>query len=792
MFRSCLFNAQGQLLAGTTGNEIHVYDISGGWFDEQGVMKAGDLLNIKDMMELESGELVVTSDNGVGHFSAGGAFERINTNDFNNSIDSILRDYQGNFWFTSSRLGLLRMAPSNFRDIYSTTGMSRRVVNTITRWQDVYYIGTDKGLDAVDLSCSERVTDALTEQLTGVRIRCMLTDRDGHLWICTYGSGLMEIEPDGTQHVYDALNGGFGNRARVVTQLRDGTILAAGDTGLSFIRDHRIESTILYEDGRISSMILTLTEMADGRILAGTDGNGLAVLENRQVSRMLTRADGLSSEVILRTVADPKAEGGLFVVTSNGLCYMDPQENIRPLDNFPYFNNYDIWFHGTDTMYVMSSAGIYVVDRLELLSGKQDLAYDLLDTRRGLNSSLTANSWTYFDGESGALFLACDTGAFVIETDKVENRTQSFRMSIPTLRLDGTAQQLDRHLPIRVARSSSKLELFPEIVNYTIQDPYVGYMLEGFDPDWVIMPQDELSSITYTNLPAGEYTFHLAVFDNSQENIVTERTYKVIKEKELHDNSWFIIYLLLVPMLTVWWMTWMLVKRREQRIQKELAEANRQVEMGRQTVTAVARAVDAKDPRTGGHSQRVAQYSRQIAHAYGLSEKECREIEWAAMLHDIGKIGIPDNILNKDSRLTDEEYAVMKSHTTKGAEILQDFTLLDHVIEGAEYHHERMDGRGYPKGLKAAEIPLFARIIGVADAFDAMTANRVYRKQMDIGYVLGELERGRGTQFDPAFVDILLQLLRSGEIDLHKLYGIPVENAVPEELGAKKEGGAAK
>ena len=217
-------------------------------------------------------------------------------------------------------------------------------------------------------------------------------------------------------------------------------------------------------------------------------------------------------------------------------------------------------------------------------------------------------------------------------------------------------------------------------------------------------------------------------------------------------------------------------------MERELAEANRMVEMGKQTVKTIARAVDAKDPRTGGHSRRVALYSRQMAKEYGLSEKDCQDIDWAASLHDIGKIAIPDRILNKDSRLTDDEYAMMKSHTMEGAKILSDFTFLDHVTEGAEYHHERVDGRGYPKGLKGEDIPLYARIIGVADAFDAMTANRVYRKQMDFGYVLGELEKGRGTQFDAQFVDILLKLIRNGTIDMNKLYGVN-----PEETETKPE-----
>ena len=790
VFKSCYFNKKGQLLAATTGNAIHVYDISQGWFEEVDVLSTGALSSIKDMLEMETGELLITADNGVGYIGDDGQFVLINTNEFNNSIDSVLVDYQGNMWFTSSRLGLLRMAPSDFRDIYSTAGMENRVVNTITQWQNIYYIGTDKGLDAVDSTGCYEVTNALTEQLEGTRIRCMITDSEDHLWICTYGSGLLEVEADGTQHVYDAQNGGFGNRARVVRQLSDGTIVAAGDTDLVFIRNHQVEGTVQYTEGQISSMILTLTEMEDGRLLAGTDGNGIAVLENEQVARMLTREDGLSSEVILRTVPDPKG-GGVFVVTSNGLCYMEKDETVRPLSNFPYFNNYDIWIQGTDTLYVMSSAGIYVVDRAELLSGKSDLGYELLNTRMGLNSSLTANSWTWFNGQTRELFLACDTGVFVIDTDKVESGKQTYRMSVPSARLDGQVHRVERNTPIRIARGSSKLELFPEIVNYTIQEPYVGYKLEGFDPDWIILPQSELGTITYTNLPTGEYTFRLGVFDNSQEYVLAERGYSIIKERELQDSPWFVVYMLLIPMLTVGWVTWLLVNRREQRIQRELEEANRQVEMGRQTVIAVARAVDAKDPRTGGHSQRVAQYSRQIAKACGMDEKACQEIEWAASLHDIGKIGIPDNILNKDSRLTDEEYAIMKSHTTKGAEILKDFTLLDHVIEGAEFHHERVDGRGYPKGLKGEEIPLFARIIGVADAFDAMTANRVYRKQMDIGYVLGELEKGRGTQFDAQFVDILLKLLRTGEIDIHKLYGISMDEETAQADGSGTKQAAA-
>lgn len=779
-FKSCTFTPEGELLAATTGNEIYRFRIEGGAFELLDVKECPGLQNIKTLYRMEDGTLFICADNGIACMDEEGRYERINTNDFNNSIDNMLVDYQGNLWFTSSRLGLLRLAPSDFRDIYSAAGMDNRVVNTIVRWEDAYYIGTDKGLDAVDLTGKKQIRNQLTDRFEGIRIRCMMVDQDNHLWVCTYSQGLVEVETNGMEYRYNQDSGAFGNRARVVRQLKDGTVLAAGDTGVSFIRDHQVEHTISRQAGTLTSMVLTILEREDGTILVGTDGNGIAVLEDRKVTQLMTRTDGLSSEVILRLVPDSKT-GGVFVVTSNGLCYLNTDGSIRTLDNFPYYNNYDIWIKGTDSLFVLSSAGIYLADRNELLSGKPDISYDLLDARRGLNGSLTANAWTWYDEESGELYLPCDTGVFALNANDLSSGSALYRMKVSGIRMNGELQQMERNVPTRISRGSSKIEIIPEVINYSIQDPLVGYMLEGFETDWTIVPQNALSSIVYTNLPVGSFVFHLAVFDNSQTSILSERTYPLVKEKEIYDNSWFIIYILFVPMFVVFWLTWLLVKRHEQKMQAELELANRQVEMGKQTVVAIARTVDAKDERTSEHSKRVALYSEMIARAYGMDEKQCQDIKWAAQMHDIGKIAIPDGVLNKPSRLTDEEYAIMKTHTTRGAEILEGFTLLDNVIEGAEYHHERYDGRGYPKGLKGLEIPLFARIIGVADAFDAMTANRVYRKQLDFDYVLGELEKGRGTQFDPQFVDILLELIRNGKIDMNKIYHVPKQEAAPAE-----------
>lgn len=238
---------------------------------------------------------------------------------------------------------------------------------------------------------------------------------------------------------------------------------------------------------------------------------------------------------------------------------------------------------------------------------------------------------------------------------------------------------------------------------------------------------------------------------------------------EIYDFFWFKFLFFLETVIIVAWTSFFISRlfmQRQINLQKrELELARRQVQMGNETILAIARTVDAKDVNTSNHSARVSEYSVEIARRLGYSEENRENLRKAALLHDIGKIGIADSILNKPGKLTDEEYATMKTHVLVGGEILKDFSLVPHVQEGALYHHERYDGRGYSKGLKGEEIPEYARIIGIADAFDAMTSNRVYRTKMEMDYVTGELKKGRGTQFDPQFADIFLELIEEGIIN---------------------------
>ena len=251
-------------------------------------------------------------------------------------------------------------------------------------------------------------------------------------------------------------------------------------------------------------------------------------------------------------------------------------------------------------------------------------------------------------------------------------------------------------------------------------------------------------------------------------------SYTIEKEIEMYQSWWFKLYVLLIASLVLIWITWYFTRTHTQKTllkQKyELEYAKKQIEMGNETILSIARTVDAKDSNTSEHSFRVSEYSVAIAKRLNYSDKKCENLRQMALLHDIGKIGIPDAILNKPGKLTDEEYEIMKSHVIRGGEILKDFTIIDNVSVGALYHHEKYDGTGYCHGLKGEEIPLDARIIGIADAFDAMTANRVYRKQLDIDVVIAELKRCSGTQFDPKLVEIMLSLIDDGTINVECLY----------------------
>ena len=206
----------------------------------------------------------------------------------------------------------------------------------------------------------------------------------------------------------------------------------------------------------------------------------------------------------------------------------------------------------------------------------------------------------------------------------------------------------------------------------------------------------------------------------------------------------------------------------EQSIEKLKKAANENHQLFINSVRMLAAAIDAKDPYTRGHSERVARYSIAIGKHLDLSPELMRNLRISALLHDVGKIGIDDRILRKPGALSEDEFEVMKGHPAKGAAIMSGVAQLIDIIPGMKYHHEKWAGGGYPEGLRENEIPLQARIVAIADTFDAMTTNRPYQKAMELKYVVEKIQSFAGTRFDPVVVTAFVSAVESGDIQVEE------------------------
>lgn len=771
------YTSDHRLLVATEHNEVQVYREKGERLMLTGTTAVKDAESINAFYETDNKEIFLCTDTGVFLCSDTGSYQRLNTNNFTSSIDNMLIDYQGNLWFSSSRLGLLELCQSPFIELFPEIG-ENAVVNATQKWQDLLYCGTDNGLLILDEKNGSKVGNALTDLLAATRIRCLKVDRNNALWIATTGQGIYKASFEGGAlkiKNYTQADGLPGMRFRNIYECKDGRIAAAGDYGVAIISNDRVSHVFTMENGLLNEKSLCLLEDQDA-LYIGSDGGGIAVVKEGAVTETIAEKQGLSSGVILRMVKDPVTKG-MYIVTSNGLCYRSKEGKIRALKDFPYSNNFDMICESDGTCRILSSAGIYVADTNDLIEDKKT-NYPLINSQRGFRASLVANSWIY--QEEDTLYLCCDSGVVKFSLSQYEVASKSYRMILDHINVDGEQYDINRVDTFTLTSQMDKIVLEPEVLNYSMNDPYISVYMKGYDTKESVYPLSELDKLTYQKLKPGTYTFCISILDGEGGNVVESARYTIKKEIEMYQNWWFKLYVILIACLVLVWITWFITRTQAQKTllkQKyELEYARKQIKMGNETILSIARTVDAKDSNTSEHSFRVSEYSVAIARRLGYSKEKCENLRQMALLHDIGKIGIPDSILNKPARLTDEEYEIMKTHVTRGGEILKDFTMIDNVNVGALYHHERYDGTGYCAGLKGEEIPLDARIIGIADAFDAMTANRVYRKQLDLDFVIGELKRCSGTQFDPKLVEILLSLIEDGSIDVESLYEKSKEN----------------
>ena len=535
-----------------------------------------------------------------------------------------------------------------------------------------------------------------------------------------YTRGIMRF--DGT--VFSVMN--IGTNVLYINKTKDGELLFDRSQGLFIVDD----------DFTSVTEIPTEKGITGNRLKFLVDGDTLYYTLNSRLFRINTAdGDGVSEEITI-----PYIKGSIVELAK-----------IKFSDN-----------EGESAYkYVIGSQSqLYIADSLD---GQSLTGYKSYDATNGLQPVI-ANTSGYYDETEQKYYLQSTNGIYVYDFNLTRDVPPPVKIAVSSVDLDGVpfhGESIDIGTDVyRVAFNLSFLGYRPNN-GYTVY-----YQLDGVDDDYSVST-DSNRSVYYTNLPGGSYVFRAYVTDEYGQRSEPVEIH-LLKEKKFNEHWWFWVILAAIAAALVVFSSSLFIRYKTKQALKRQLEYKK---ITLESIQAIARTIDAKDEYTNGHSIRVGFYSKVIAENLGMSSDEVDNIYYIALLHDIGKIAIPDSILNKPGKLTDQEFKVMKSHTTRGAAILKGISTIPQIVEGAKSHHEKYDGSGYPEGLSGEDIPFVARIICCADCFDAMASKRVYKEPFSLEVITREFERCSGTQFDPKIARVVVDLIASG-----KLQPNPAEN----------------
>lgn len=654
-------------------------------------------------------------------------------------------DYQGNIWLASTEQGVVKFTQGYFAP-YASDVLGGLNLNAVALSGDKVYAGSNSGLTVAGgpLTDGDR---ALTGLLDGVRVRDVIADGQGRIWVASYSdTPVVCYDPaTGALRSFSSADGLCNDHARVLAALSDGSVAVGTQGGVSIIRGDGVSQS--YTDLAYPT-ILSLLELPGGALLAGSDGGGIYELQDGRITNR-GFGQGLSEGVVLRMLQD--GDEGCFISAGSSLYYMTSErfEKLTALKK-EAGSIFDLYLQD-GKLWLVQNCGLLAVDRADLLAGGdgQRVVYSF---DQGLTGSLNAN--TRHCLHDGRLYLATRSGVSVFSFQEPQSTLP--KAVINQVTVDGVTYERPDRLEIK--SNARRVSVQYAVLSYSSAPARfrTTYELEGFDQGQSVVA-DGQNSVSYTNLPGGEYTFRLGVATPGGDQSA-QCTFTLVKEKQLTERPIFWAGLVAALILAIFCAARAVYAIKLRSIRRRQQEYRRITE---QSLLTFAGAIDAKDRYTKDHSLRVAHYSRELARRMGMSEEEQENIYYIALLHDVGKIGIPDQVLNKPGRLTDEEFHLIQTHPSIGGDILKNFTALEGIADGARYHHERYDGKGYCEGKAGEDIPLTARIIAVADAYDAMSSDRCYRKGLPRDVIEAELKKGVGSQFDPKIVPHMLAIIEA-------------------------------
>ena len=560
-------------------------------FDTAEHISIDPLLSVNSMKKIGD-KIWVCTRSGIGAIDKNG-FHRLDYLPLNNSVDHVMGDYEGNLWFTSTRQGIMKLVPNRFSDVFARYNIPQTVVNTTCMYDGKLFVGTDTEglivigddgpLDSLPLNSVRMASGGafsaaesadLIKLLKGVRIRSVIRDRSGNLWISTWRSyGLLRYK-DGELTVFDTSEGLLSDRIRAVFETRDGSILVALTGGLNTIKGDRVTQSFSQKDGIVNSESLCACEAPNGDMLLGSNGDGIYVIhKDKKTVSNINRMNGFTSDVIMRIKYD--AENEVFwIVTGNSLAYMTKDYQVRTIKNFPYPDNLDIVKNRDGYLWILSSDGIYVCSPEELMSGKasEPVHYGM---KNGLPCITTNNAYSCLTNK-GTLYIAGRTGVAAVNIDDPIEDGHDLKQIVPFVDADGKRIYPDKKGVFHIPGITHKLTVYGFVCSNSLVDPVVSYYLKGFDRRATTVKRSDFDPVIYTNLSGGSYSFVMELQDmmGSGSKISTVR---IIKERAFYEQPWFFVLALAAFAASSLGVIQLFVRRKLKELEaKHRAEAEKQ------------------------------------------------------------------------------------------------------------------------------------------------------------------------------------------------------------------------
>lgn len=677
-------------------------------------------------------------------------------------ILAVCVDFQGNYWFALNGEGLLELGKSAFHDVNEEYALPAFSATSILKYHNILYIGTTSGLVAVDEISGKAISNEFTKALENKKVNDLKLSLEDRVIAATDADGIYAYGGKAGLKHYTQSDFLLSNHVNTICVMENLRVGIGYDDGVSIDINKNPISKFNEENGVAGTVVkIYNTGLAD-EVIVGTENNG-GYRVTKDGTAIPFSNNYNASGGMMKAMLDSNSKKGMWLAHGSALYYCESPVAVQKISKLNFTHSIIDLFHDPNgKLWIITADKIVVADEDNLLDPNAELKADAMCKKDGLIYDVAVRSYNYMSPD-GMLYLCTKSGVLKIDTNNYRINRVDPMLAVNAVVAD--EKNLDFHGDtIELGSDVQRLEISVAAISYYIDHEFqLLYRIDNAD-NFSSIDLSDRNRIIYTNLDGGRHKLEIELIDSETDRIAARKDIIINKEYSIVEIKLFRAFIIVIALLLIAPTVYAFLSYK---IYLNKKKHKRSLAIAEQAMQSIAKTIDAKDPYTKGHSQRVADYTVEIARRYGIEEERITDLYYAALLHDIGKIGIPDSILKKPGSFTDEEYEIMKKHTTVGAEILKDIPIIKNIQYGAQDHHEKYNGTGYPRGLSGSQISLEGRIIGAADAYDAMTTLRGYNKVLDREQIKKELIEGTGRQFDPVMAEIVMKMITDGYFDTY-------------------------